>query len=32
MAGSCEHEMRLIGELGYAPCVLTVHPIVAFAR
>ncbi|TCM15058.1 DNA-directed DNA polymerase III PolC [Novosphingobium sp. PhB165] len=27
-----EHELRLIGELAYAPYFLTVHSIVAFAR
>jgi hypothetical protein len=27
-----EHELRLIGELNYAPYFLTVHSIVAFAR
>jgi error-prone DNA polymerase len=29
---SLEHELRLIGELGYAPYFLTVHSIVRFAR
>ena len=27
-----EHELRLVGRLGYAPYFLTVHSIVAFAR
>ncbi len=27
-----EHELRLIGELGYEPYFLTVHDLVAFAR
>jgi len=27
-----EHELRLIGELGYAPYFLTVHDLVRFAR
>ena len=27
-----EHELRLIGKLGYAPYFLTVHDVVAFAR
>jgi len=29
---SLKHELRLIGELGYAPYFLTVHSIVRFAR
>ncbi|MGV9010002.1 error-prone DNA polymerase [Brevundimonas sp.] len=29
---SLDHELRLIGELGYAPYFLTVHSIVRFAR
>ena len=27
-----DHELRLIGKLGYAPYFLTVHDVVAFAR
>ncbi|MBE0529183.1 MAG: error-prone DNA polymerase [Rhodospirillales bacterium] len=30
--GQIEHELALIGELGYAPYFLTVHDIVHFAR
>ena len=30
--GLLEHELRLIGELGYAPYFLTVHDIVRFAH
>jgi error-prone DNA polymerase len=30
--GQLEHELRLIGELDYAPYFLTVHSIVAYAR
>ncbi len=30
--GQLSHELRLIGELAYAPYFLTVHAIVAFAR
>ncbi len=32
VAERMEHELRLIGELGYAPYFLTVHEIVRFAR
>ena len=32
IAGRLGHELRLIGELGYAPYFLTVHEIVRFAR
>ncbi len=32
IADSLAHELRLIGQLGYAPYFLTVHDIVRFAR
>ncbi|RKF14787.1 DNA polymerase III subunit alpha [Roseovarius spongiae] len=32
ITGRVEKELRLIGEMGYAPYFLTVHDIVAFAR
>ena len=32
VATQIEHELALIGQLGYAPYVLTVHDIVRFAR
>jgi error-prone DNA polymerase len=32
IAGRISHELRLIGELGYAPYFLTVHEIIRFAR
>ncbi|WP_242662507.1 error-prone DNA polymerase [Teichococcus deserti] len=32
LRGRLAHELRLIGELGYAPYFLTVHEIVRFAR
>jgi error-prone DNA polymerase len=32
VAAQIEHELTLIGELGYAPYFLTVHDIVRFAR
>ncbi|WP_419898235.1 error-prone DNA polymerase [Roseomonas sp. USHLN139] len=32
LRGRIAHELRLIGELGYAPYFLTVHEIVRFAR
>jgi len=32
VAAQVEHELRLIGQLGYAPYFLTVHDIVQYAR
>ncbi|MEZ0170725.1 error-prone DNA polymerase [Microvirga sp. TS319] len=32
VAATCDRELRLIEELGYAPYFLTVHAIVSFAR
>jgi error-prone DNA polymerase len=32
VATTCQHELHLIEELGYAPYFLTVHAIVSFAR